>query len=39
MLKIVGKDSSINNRKVRWTCAELALPFERRVERRGPRPP
>ena len=29
MLKIVGKDSSINVRKVLWTCAELGLPFER----------
>jgi glutathione S-transferase len=29
MLKIIGKASSINVRKVLWTCAELALPFER----------
>ncbi|SFD96336.1 glutathione S-transferase family protein [Massilia yuzhufengensis] len=29
MLKIVGKDSSINVRKVLWTCVELGLPFER----------
>ncbi|NNG24028.1 glutathione S-transferase family protein [Telluria aromaticivorans] len=29
MLKIIGKDSSINVRKVLWTCAELGLPFER----------
>lgn len=29
MLKIVGKDSSINVRKVLWTCAELGLAFER----------
>ena len=29
MLKIVGKASSINVRKVLWTCAELGLPFER----------
>ncbi|MFM0393457.1 glutathione S-transferase family protein [Paraburkholderia phytofirmans] len=28
MLKILGKSSSINVRKVLWTCAELALPFE-----------
>lgn len=28
MLKILGKTSSINVRKVLWTCAELALPFE-----------
>ncbi len=29
MLQILGKASSINVRKVLWTCAELALPFER----------
>ena len=29
MLKIIGKDSSINVRKVLWTCFELGLPFER----------
>ena len=29
MLKIIGKDSSINVRKVLWTCTELGLPFER----------
>jgi len=29
MLKILGKASSINVRKVLWTCAELELPFER----------
>ena len=29
MLKIIGKDSSINVRKVLWTCRELGLPFER----------
>ena len=28
MLKIIGKDTSINVRKVLWTCAELDLPFE-----------
>ncbi|CAG9269177.1 Uncharacterized glutathione S-transferase-like protein [Paraburkholderia unamae] len=28
MLKILGKASSINVRKVLWTCAELDLPFE-----------
>ncbi|RDK02890.1 glutathione S-transferase family protein [Paraburkholderia lacunae] len=28
MLKILGKASSINVRKVLWTCAELQLPFE-----------
>lgn len=29
MLKILGKASSINVRKVLWACAELNLPFER----------
>ncbi|SSW67425.1 glutathione S-transferase family protein [Achromobacter agilis] len=29
MLKILGKASSINVRKVLWACAELRLPFER----------
>ncbi len=29
MLKILGKASSINVRKVLWTCAELTLPFTR----------
>ncbi|AUT65701.1 glutathione S-transferase family protein [Paraburkholderia terrae] len=29
MLKILGKASSINVRKVLWTCAELNLQFER----------
>jgi glutathione S-transferase len=29
MLQILGKASSINVRKVLWTCAELNLPFER----------
>ncbi|WP_313621967.1 glutathione S-transferase [Achromobacter sp.] len=29
MLKILGKASSINVRKVLWTCAELSLPFDR----------
>jgi glutathione S-transferase len=28
MLKILGKSSSINVRKVLWTCAEIGLPFE-----------
>ncbi|HEV7608952.1 MAG TPA: glutathione S-transferase [Steroidobacteraceae bacterium] len=28
-LKILGRISSINVRKVLWTCAELDLPFER----------
>lgn len=29
MLTVLGKASSINVRKVLWTCHELALPFER----------
>ncbi|VXC11131.1 glutathione S-transferase family protein [Massilia sp. 9I] len=29
MLKIIGKDTSINVRKVLWTCLELGLPFDR----------
>ena len=29
MLRIFGKASSINVRKVLWTCAELSLPYER----------
>jgi glutathione S-transferase len=29
MIRILGRESSINVRKVLWTCAELALPFER----------
>jgi glutathione S-transferase len=28
MLRILGRTSSINVRKVLWTCAELDLPFE-----------
>lgn len=28
MIKILGKSSSINVRKVFWTCAELDLPYE-----------
>lgn len=28
MLKILGRVSSINVRKVLWTCAEIGLPFE-----------
>jgi glutathione S-transferase len=31
MLRILGKASSINVRKVLWTCAELGIPFEREV--------
>ena len=29
MLKIIGKDTSINVRKVLWTSLELGLPFTR----------
>ncbi len=29
MLQVLGKASSINVRKVLWTCTELGLPFER----------
>jgi len=29
MLRILGKATSINVRKVLWTCRELAVPFER----------
>ncbi|WP_166217375.1 glutathione S-transferase family protein [Pseudomonas atagonensis] len=29
MLRILGKASSINVRKVLWTCTELQIPFER----------
>ncbi|KAE9644016.1 glutathione S-transferase family protein [Pseudomonas sp. PB106] len=29
MLRILGKASSFNVRKVLWTCAELQIPFER----------
>lgn len=28
MLKILGKSTSINVRKVLWTCAEIGLPYE-----------
>ena len=27
MLTILGRDNSINVRKVWWTCAEIGLPF------------
>jgi len=30
MLAIIGKSTSINVRKVLWTCAELDIPYERR---------
>ncbi|MEC4168193.1 glutathione S-transferase [Pseudomonas sp. MS-1(2024)] len=29
MLRVLGKASSINVRKVLWTCAEVEIPFER----------
>lgn len=29
MLKILGRDSSINVRKVLWLCDELSIPWER----------
>lgn len=29
MLKVLGKASSINVRKVLWTCAELGIEFDR----------
>jgi glutathione S-transferase len=29
MLRILGRASSINVRKVLWTCAEIGIPFER----------
>jgi glutathione S-transferase len=38
MLKILGKSSSINVRKVLWTCAELGVPFEREDWGAGFRP-
>ncbi|MEN4918016.1 glutathione S-transferase [Achromobacter spanius] len=38
MLKILGKASSINVRKVLWTCAELNLPFDREDWGSGFRP-
>lgn len=38
MLKILGKASSINVRKVLWTCVELGLPFEREDWGSGFRP-
>lgn len=28
MLKVLGKSSSINVRKVQWTCEELNLSYE-----------
>jgi glutathione S-transferase len=38
MLKILGKASSINVRKVLWTCAELNIPFEQEDWGTGFRP-
>ena len=38
MLKILGRTSSINVRKVLWTCAELGLDFEREDWGSGFRP-
>ncbi|OCZ96586.1 glutathione S-transferase [Achromobacter xylosoxidans] len=38
MLNILGKASSINVRKVLWTCVELGLPFEREDWGSGFRP-
>lgn len=38
MLRILGKASSINVRKVLWTCAELDLPFKREDWGSGFRP-
>lgn len=38
MLHILGKSSSINVRKVLWTCVELDLPFEQEQWGRGVRP-
>ena len=29
MLRIMGRASSINVRKVLWACAEMEIPFER----------
>jgi glutathione S-transferase len=38
MLRILGRTSSINVRKVLWTCAEIGLPFEREDWGLGLRP-
>lgn len=38
MLKIYGRDNSINVRKVLWTCAELGIAFEREDWGAGFRP-
>ncbi len=36
MLQILGRNSSINVRKVLWTCAELGLPYELQAWASGP---
>jgi glutathione S-transferase len=38
MIKILGKSTSINVRKVLWTCAELDLPYEHEQWGEGHRP-
>ena len=38
MLRILGKPTSINVRKVLWLCEELALPFELEPWGSGHRP-
>ena len=38
MLKILGRDNSINVRKVLWACVELGVPFEREDWGRGFQP-
>ena len=38
MLTIIGKATSINVRKVLWTCAELDIPYERRDWQEGDAP-
>lgn len=37
MLKILGKSSSINVRKVLWTCVEVGVPFEQELWGAGSR--
>jgi len=39
MLRILGRASSINVRKVLWACAEIELPFKREEWGAGFRPP
>jgi glutathione S-transferase len=39
MLQVLGRVSSINVRKVLWTCAEIGLPFEREDWGQGFRSP